>query len=373
MERTGEKESTHFVEELLSAVHEYRRLRQGEILEGEVVRVSPNEILIDVGSKSEGVVSPRELEAMGPEAIEQIKVGDKVWAYVVTPEDKEGNIILSLSRAELERDWQAASKLFADEKVFEEVVVGYNKGGLIVKLGKVRGFVPASQLISIRRRNEGSDANPLAAMVGKKLQLKIIDLDRQRNRLILSERAAVHQWRQEQRERLLAELREGDVRRGRVTNLCDFGAFVDLGGADGLIHLSELSWGQVTHPSEVLQVDDEVDVYVLGVDREKGRIALSLKRLQPDPWELISEKYHLGQLVEGTITRLTRFGAFARIEDGIEGLIHLSELSKEPIQHPSEVVKEGDVLTLRIIRIDSARHRLGLSLKRVEEVGEDVQ
>ena len=373
MGTTAENEGTHLMEELLSAVHDYKGLKHGEILEGEVVRVGPNAILIDVGSKSEGVVSPYELETMGPEAMEQIKVGDKVWAYVVTPEDEEGNIVLSLNQAELEKDWQAASKLFADETVFEEAVVGYNKGGLIVNLGKVRGFVPASQLTSARRGNEASNANPLAAMVGKRLRLKIIDLDRQRNRLILSERAATRQWRQEQRERLLSELREGDVRRGVVTNLCDFGAFVDLGGADGLIHLSELSWGQVANPSEVLQVDDEVDVYVLGVDRERGRIALSLKRLQPDPWDSVNERYFLGQLVEGTVTKLTRFGAFARLEDGIEGLIHTSELSKEPIQHPSEVVKEGDVLTLRIVHIDGARRRLGLSLKRVEEVEEDVQ
>jgi len=363
MGKTAENEGAPLMEELLSASYDYRGLKQGEILEGKVVQVSPNEILIDVSLKSEGVVSPYELETMGPEAIEQIKVGDKVWAYVVTPEDEKGNIILSLSRAELERSWQAASKLFAEETVFEEVVAGYNKGGLIVNLGKVRGFVPASQLTSIHR------GDPLAALVGKKLRLKIIDLDRQRNRLILSERAATRQ----QRERLLAELREGDVRRGRVTNLCDFGAFVDLGGADGLIHLSELSWKQVAHPSEVLQVDDEVDVYVLGVDREKGRIALSLKRLQPEPWESANERYSLGQLVEGTITKLTRFGAFAKLEDGIEGLIHISELSKEPIQRPNEVVREGDVLTLRIIRMDSARRRLCLSLKRVEEVKGDVQ
>lgn len=369
----AENEGTHLMEELLRAIQNYRELQRGEILEGEVVSVSPEEILIDVGSKSEGILSYRELEKMSPEGIEQIKVGDKVLACVVTPEDKQGNIILSLSQAELERDWQAAGKLFADETVFEGVVVDYNKAGLIVNLGKVRGFVPASQLTSFRRKGKDPSANPLVAMVRKKLQLKIIDLDRQRNRLILSERAATRQWRQEQRKKLLAELREGDVRRGLVTNLCDFGAFVDLGGADGLIHISELAWGQVAHPSEVLQGDDEVDVYVLGVDREKGRIALSLKRLQPDPWESVHERYSLGQLIEGTVTRLTRFGAFARLEDGIEGLIHISELSTEPIQHPSEVVKEGDVLTLRMIHIDSARHRLGLSLKRVKEVGEDVQ
>ena len=205
-------------------------------------------------------------------------------------------------------------------------------------------------------------------MVGQQLQLKIIEFDRRRNRLILSERAAMREWRKQQKEKLLDELQEGDVCQGRVSSLCNFGAFIDLGGADGLVHLSELSWGRVSHSKEVLQVGDEVDVYILNVDREKRRIGLSLKRLQPEPWSLVPEKYSVGQLVQGTITKLANFGAFARIEnDEIEGLIHISEFSEDPIAHPKEVVKEGDVVTLRIIRIDANRRRMGLSLKRVEE------
>jgi small subunit ribosomal protein S1 len=234
-------------------------------------------------------------------------------------------------------------------------------------LGKVRGFVPSSQIVSLKgRRRSAEGEDPLAELVGNKMQLKVIEIDRSRNRLILSERAAMREWRKQHKEKLLAELQEGDIRKGEVISLCDFGAFVDLGGADGLIHLSELSWRRVSHPSEVLKVGDEVEVYVINVDRERKRIGLSLKRLEPDPWSVIAERYQVGQLVEGTITKLVKFGAFARIfDDDIEGLVHLSELSEERISHPREVVQEGDVRTLRIIRIDPDQRRIGLSLKRV--------
>jgi len=350
--------------ELLENAYTFRMPNRGDILEGTVVKIDPDQILVDIGFKSEGVVPGAELERIKPETI---KVGDQVLVYVVNPEDKSGNVVLSLIRAQLERDWRNAEKLFESGEIFEATVSGYNRGGLIVRLGKVRGFVPASQLSSATREgNEEVQSDDLAKLVGQKLKLKIIELDRGRNRLILSERAAIREWRRQQKERLLAELQEGDIVRGAVSSLCDFGAFVDLGGADGLIHLSELSWGRVSHPSEVLKVGDEVEVYVLKVDRKERRIGLSLKRLQPDPWSQVEEKYSVGQLVEGTITKLTNFGAFARLKDDeIEGLIHISELSDERVTHPREVVKEGDVLTLRIIRIDPERRRMGLSLRKV--------
>ena len=350
--------------ELLENAYTFRMPNRGDILEGTVVKIDPDQILVDIGFKTEGVVPGAELERIKPETI---KVGDQVLVYVVNPEDKSGNVVLSLTRAQLERDWRNAEKLFESGEIFEATVSGYNRGGLIVRLGKVRGFVPASQLSTATREgNEEVQSDDLAKLVGQKLKLKIIELDRGRNRLILSERAAIREWRRQQKERLLAELQEGDIVRGAVSSLCDFGAFVDLGGADGLIHLSELSWGRVSHPSEVLQVGDEVEVYVLKVDRKERRIGLSLKRLQPDPWSQVEEKYSVGQLVEGTITKLTNFGAFARLKDDeIEGLIHISELSDERITHPREVVKEGDVLTLRIIRIDPERRRMGLSLRKV--------
>ena len=368
---TKEDDSAHSMEELLEESYAYRPFQRGDILEGVIVSASPTEILIDVGSKTEGLVSSRELERMGPEAFESLKVGDEVPVCVLNPEDKDGNVILSLSRAQLEKDWQAAQDIFEAAGCFEATVSGYNKGGLIVRLGKVRGFVPASQLVppyQKSREEPQSNEEYWARMVGQQLRLKIIELDRRRNRLILSERAAMREWRKQQKEKLLNELQEGDIRRGRVSSLCNFGAFIDLGGADGLVHLSELSWGRASHPKEVLQVGDEVDVYILNVDREKRRIGLSIKRLQPEPWSLVPEKYSVGQLVQGTITKLANFGAFARLDnDEIEGLIHISELSEGPVVHPKEVVREGDVVTLRIIRIDADRRRMGLSLKRVEE------
>ncbi len=334
--------------ELLENAYTFRMPNRGDILEGTVVKIDPDQILVDIGFKTEGVVPGAELERIKPETI---KVGDQVLVYVVNPEDKSGNVVLSLTRAQLERDWRNAEKLFESGEIFEATVSGYNRGGLIVHLGKVRGFVPASQLSSVTQQgDEGVQSDQLAKLVGQKLKLKIVELDRERNRLILSERAAIREWRRQQKERLLAELQEGDILRGEVSSLCDCGAFVDLGGADGLIHLSELSWGRVSHPSEVLKVGDEVEVYVLKVDRKERRIGLSLKRLQPDPWSQVEERYSVGQLVEGTITKLTDFGAFARLKDDeIEGLIHISELSDERVTHPKEVVKEGDVLTLRMV------------------------
>jgi small subunit ribosomal protein S1 len=358
--------STHPMESLLKGTYEFKQLHKGDVLEGTIVHISPEEILIDVGAKSEGIVTGRECDRLDPEFLSELKVGDHTLAYVVVPEDKNGNTLLSLAKAQIEKDWREAERLFRTQGIFEGIIAGYNKGGLIVRLGKVRGFVPTSQL-TILLGDDASSEEQKAKLVGKTLQLKVIELDRERNRLILSERAAVRDWRRKQKDKLLEELGNGDVRTGIVSSLCDFGAFVDLGDADGLVHLSEISWRRVTHPSEVLRVGQKVEAYVLNVDRERKRIGLSLKRLAPDPWTMVDERYKVGQLVEGTITKLVKFGAFARLADtDIEGLIHVSELSDEHINHPKEVVKEDDVLTLRIIKIDSARRRMGLSLRRVD-------
>lgn len=354
---------------LMDQTYGVKALKRGDIVQGTIVHVGPTEILIDIGSKSEGSLSGRELERLDREAL---TVSDKVWVYVVKPEGKHGNVVLSLSRAELEKDWLAAEELFKADEIFEGTVTDRNKGGVLVCLGKVRGFVPASQLFSSRPSSQASpdsanEGAQQASLVGQTLKLKIIELDRKRNRLIFSEKEAMRAWRKQRKEELLSELQEGEVRRGQVSSLCGFGAFIDLGGVDGLIHLSELSWKRVPHPREVLRVGDEIDVYVLEVDRDRQRVALSLKRLQPEPWSLATEKYAIGQLVEGTITKLTSFGAFALIEGELEGLIHISELTDQYIKHPKEVVKEGDVLVLRIIRMDVSRRRMGLSLRRVND------
>jgi small subunit ribosomal protein S1 len=304
-------------------------------------------------------------------------MGQKILVYVLDPEDRNGNIVLSLTRAREEQDWRDAETLLGSQDVYNGSVAGFNKGGLIVKLGNVRGFVPASQLgPSRRRRSEGdTPEQKWARMVGEPMQVKVIEVDRGRNRLILSERAAAKESREAQKDRLLAEIKPGDVRRGHVISLAEFGAFVDIGGADGLVHLSELSWKHVTHPNEVLRVGQEVEVVVLNVEHERKRIGLSLKRREDDPWTAIQKKYQIGQLIKGTITKLAKFGAFARIEgeDEIEGLIHVSELADGHIEHPRSVVSEGQSLTLRVLKIDAEKRRMGLSLKRVSSADyEDI-
>jgi small subunit ribosomal protein S1 len=367
-EEADEQGGDHPMSVLMEDALTFRRLKQGDIVDGEIVSVTPTEVLVNVGGKSEGVVPSKELERLGREGLEQIKVGEIVPVYVVRPEDRDGNVILSIRRAEEEGDWRHAQTQFEAGESFETQVAGFNKGGLIVRLGRLRGFVPASQL---SRDHQGSDNQQpeerWARLVGAPIYVKVIELNRKRKRLILSERAAVRRVREEQKDKLLDDLRVGEVRCGTVSSLTDFGAFVDLGGADGLIHLSELSWNRSARPQDVLRVGQEVEVYILSVDRDKKRIALSRKRLEPEPWATVESRYHVGQLVEGTITRLATFGAFALIDAEIEGLIHVSELSDSRINHPKDVVRVGDKHVMRIIRIDPDRRRMGLSLKRVTD------
>ena len=336
----------------------------GEIRTGTVVDKRPNEILVDIGFKSEGVVSGREYERIG-DTLTSLRVGDEVPVFVIR-EDRDGNVQLSISRALAEKDWERAEALMQSQDIFECPVDSFNRGGVIVRLGQVRGFVPASQLTSAPVAN-GEDENDAryAALMGDTLKLKVIDIDRKRNRLILSERLAMREWRRQQKDQLLNSLHEGLVMEGVISSIADFGAFVDLGGADGLIHLSELSWNRVTHPNEVVKVGERIKVQILSVDADRRRIGLSLRRLTPQPWEIIDNTYQVGQIVKGRITKLVNFGAFARLVDtGIEGLIHISELSDRRVAHPKEVVAEGDVFDLRIIRIESDKRRLGLSLKQ---------
>jgi small subunit ribosomal protein S1 len=344
----------------------YKRHRRGDVVEGVVVRMDRDEVLVDIGAKSEAVVPLHEIPRSFMGGENALHVGSDVLAYVLQPEDPEGKIVLSLSRALAERGWRDLDKLREEGGTVEGEVVEHNKGGLIVSVMGVRGFVPLSQIADLRRLGEESVEQRLEALKGRNVLLKVIEINRRRNRLILSERAALQERRAREKERLLAELQPGERRHGVVSSICDFGAFVDLGGADGLIHLSELSWSQVAHPSQVLKVGQEVEVYVVAVDRENRKIALSLKRLQAEPWAEVANKYQLGQIVTGKITKLATFGAFAEIEPGVEGLIHISELSDERITHPKQAVREGEELRLRVIKVDAARHRLGLSLRQVD-------
>jgi small subunit ribosomal protein S1 len=340
----------------------------GEIRKGIIASIGPNQILVSIGAKSEGVVSGRELEQLTAEERAALQVGQEIDVYVVNPEDANGNVVLSLKRAQEQISWENVEKMIAEQTVIESKIIGFNKGGLIVPIGSLRGFVPASQ-ISPLRRSQAVGETPeqrWQKMIGEPISVRIIEVDRERRRLILSERATGSETRSSLKERVINELQEGEVYTGRVTSLADFGAFVNINGADGLVHLSELSWEHIQHPREVLEVGQEVKVKVISVDRERKRIGLSIRALTEDPWKKRIEKFSVGQLVEGVITRLTKFGAFARLEGDIEGLIHISEISEHRIEHPKEVLKEGDVVALRVIRIDPEQHRIGLSLRKVD-------
>ncbi len=346
-------------------------IKRGDVVEGVIVRIDQDEILVDIGLKSEGVLSTKELPANGYGSFNELHLNDQVLVYVIQPETPDGHAVLSLKRANAERQWRIADDQYKNGELLKARVIDYNKGGLIVDVAGIRGFVPISQILNLKREEVASGgenqetAAKLASMKDKELTLKIIEINRTRNRLILSERLAVQEWRQRRREELLDELKPGEVRRGVVSNLANFGAFVDLGGADGLVHISQLAWSRVNHPSEVLHVGQEVEVQVLSVDKEKKKIALSIKRAEVDPWTTVEQRYTPGQVVTGTITKIAPFGAFARIEDGIEGLIHLSELT--PGMDPKQTLHEGVQLQLRILRIDAERRRLGLSLRQAEE------
>jgi small subunit ribosomal protein S1 len=359
--------------------NEVKSLKHGDVVEGTVVRIDPDEILVDFGGKSEGVVSNRELMSRrgprdGDEARQELKVGDEVLVYVLQPESPEGHAVLSLRRAGLERKWRAMQERFDAGEIVEARVIDHNKGGLIVDLG-VRGFVPISQIVDFPRRPRDEQprdaaqeiAEKLQPFVGRTLRLKILEVNRKANRLILSEKVALYEERREKRDELFSSLQVGQRVQGTVRSIAPFGVFIDLGGIDGLVHKSELSWNKVNNPETAYAIGDEVEAEVIDINHERGRISLSIRRLQPDPWQESVAKYKIGDVISGTVTKLVNFGAFVRVEEGLEGLIHISELSNQRVAHPGDVVKEGDTLDLKIISLDSERHRLGLSLKQAAE------
>jgi small subunit ribosomal protein S1 len=360
--------------------HEVKNLRHGDVVEGVVVRIDPDELLVDFGGKSEGVVSNRELLGRrggpreGDEPRQDLKVGDPVLVYVLQPESPEGHAVLSVRRAGLERKWRAMQERFEAGEIVEARVIDHNKGGLIVDLG-VRGFVPISQIVDFPRRPRDEQprdaaqeiAEKLQPFVGRTLRLKILEVNRKANRLILSEKVAVYEERREKRDELFSSLNVGQRVTGQVRSIAPFGVFVDLGGIDGLVHKSELSWNKVNNPETAYAIGEEVEAEVIDINHERGRISLSIRRLQPDPWQESVAKYTIGDVIDGTVTKLVNFGAFVRIEEGLEGLIHISELSNSRVAHPGDVVSEGQELKLKIISLDSERHRLGLSLKQTED------
>ena len=343
---------------------------QGEIRKGIIASITPGQILVSVGTKSEGIITGKEYELIPSDELANLKVGDEISVYVINPEDQNGNLVLSYMRAREEESWQEVEALQASKQATHSTILGYNKGGLIVPIGGLRGFVPASQISLTRRAGVTGDTpeQRWGKMIGQEIDVCVIEVDRERRRLILSERQASTETRESVKERVLEELKEGEVYLGRITSLADFGVFVNVNGADGLVHMSEISWERIQHPSEILKVGQEVKVKVINIDHEKKRIGLSIRQLQSDPWDQKAAQFQVGQLIEGTITRLTKFGAFARLAEDIEGLIHISEISERRIEHPKEVLKEGDICTLRIIKIDPSVHRIGLSLRRVDSM-----
>jgi small subunit ribosomal protein S1 len=357
-------ESMNSLEDLLDQ-HDYDMPKPGDIRIGVVVANTPQGLIIDLGLKRDGIVPQSDLAKLEPEEREALKVNDEVPVYIVQTEDPEA-LVVSIHLARLNRDWIEAEALLASGQIFEGEVIGYNKGGVIVPYGRIRGFVPISHLSDVtpgmgeRRRQQR-----LARLRGEMIGVKIIEVDRQRHRLVMSQREAQKEWEEKKRGELMETLKPGDVRTGRISGMRDFGAFVDLGGADGLVHISELSWHRIDHPREVVKLGDEVEVQVLGVDQETGRISLSRKKLLPNPWDTVAERYVQNELVEGKITRILDYGAFAEIEPGVEGLLHVSQLSRNPVEDPRAVVSEGEVHLLRVVSIDQKRQRIGLSLKAV--------
>ncbi len=363
------------MEELLAEQDsDIKSFKHGDVVDGTVVRIDKDEILVDIGAKSEGVVSNRELFGRGGESQPALAIGDVVLVYVLQPESPEGHVVLSLRRAGLERKWRAMQEQLEAGAIIEAPVIDHNKGGLIVDCG-IRGFVPISQIVDFPRRPQNDQprdaaqeiAEKLMPFVGRKLRLKILEVNRKANRLILSEKVALYEERREKRDELFSSLQVGQKVTGTVRSIAPFGVFIDLGGIDGLVHKSELSWNKVNNPEAGYHVGEEVEAEVIDINHERGRISLSIRRLQPDPWHSTVADFKVGDIIDGTVTKLVNFGAFVRVRDGLEGLIHISELSHQRVAHPGDVVHEGQNLKLKIISLDSERHRLGLSLKQAEE------
>ena len=361
-ENNNEKETSISTEkfsmdELIEEFLPHKPLKRGEIIDGKIMSINDNGLLIDIGYKSEGFIPTREMKTLVSDEDKEIKIGDEI-----------------IARARGEQGWRVLEKAMQNDESCYGVILSANRGGAVVESEGVQGFIPLSQLVGPSRElfvNGGEP--PKEGFVGMKIQFKIIELNRRRNRAIFSERVALEAERQVLKKKLLDNLKEGDVIKGRIVGVSNFGAFVDLGGADGLIHISELSWGPVKNPEDFVTVGTDMDVYVLKIDRETLKIALSLRRLTPEPWEQIQSGLEIGQKVTGTITKLANFGAFARIEPGVEGLIHISELSYDVVKHPKNVVSEGDKLELQIIRIEPDRKRLGLSIKRLSDPPEGYE
>jgi len=348
-------------EELLDSSfgYSYTPPRRGEIREAIILQVDEREIIVDLGAKQDGVVPAQDLERMDDEFRSSLEVGGNVPVYVVNPRDQNDNLVVSINMGLQRYDWEKARELLSSQDAVDVKVSGYNKGGALVRWNRLEGFIPSSHLVSTNLTVDRREA--MTQLIGKVLGVKVIEVDQDRRRLIFSEREAQREWRARRKAKLLAELNVGDVVDGVVTGLRDFGAFVNIGGADGLIHVSEMAWHRVDHPRDILKIGEEIQVFVLNLDRKTNRIALSRKRLLSDPWDDAQYRYHEGQLVTGYVTNVVDFGAFVALEDGLEGLLHLSEMGDGALKEPYSYVQKGDNLSLRISHLEPEKRRVGFT------------
>lgn len=366
-------EKEHTINNWLTDEYDYERPQRGEIREGVLLELDEYGAVVDVGFKHDGIVPREDVERLKEDTLSELEPGQEVKTRVVRPQDQEGNLVLSLSYLQEEQDWAKAQELVANDDIYQSEVVGYNRGGLLVKFGTLTGFVPASHLEAWDNKpmSVGQRKAKLRNYIGQNLSLKVLEAIRQEHRLVFSERLAIKQVKEQRRAARLPEFTSGQVCWGIVSDIVDFGAFIDLDGIEGLLHISEMAWRRVRHPSDVVEVGEELELYILDVDYDRNRINLSLKRLQPNPWERIEELYEEGQLVWGTVTNVVEYGAFVLLDSGVEGLLHISEIADPTPDAPREFVQRSDRILLRILQIDAPRQRIGLSLKRVSEIKEE--
>ena len=362
-------DARHLMDELEWTEHyDIASLKANTVVQGIVLQKRPRSLELDIGAKFEGEIDGREVERLG-ESYREIEVGQPIEVFVFRTDDS-GQPRVSIIRARQEKDWLRAEELLASKAIVASDVIDYNRGGVLVAMGLIRGFIPASHLSLESQMAQDRSEDPadrFQPLVGRTLQVKVIDIERRRNRLILSEKEAMRELRNQRKDAILEELEVGEVRDGVVSSLADFGAFVNIGGADGLIHVSELSWSMVSHPSEVLTVGQQVQIKVISVEKERKRIGLSLRQLQPRPWDTLAERYKEGDLVRAVITRIKDFGAFARLAgEPVEGLIHISEMSHERVERADQVVTVGEEYEVKVIRLDTQRRRMGLSIKQAD-------
>ncbi len=342
-------------------------VKEGAIVEGIVAKVDSNEILVDIGYKSDGIIPINELSNVAFESPgEIVDVGDKIHVYIIKLEDKNGNVILSKKKADAMNTWNFIEETYNNQSDLEGEVIEVVKGGVLANINSIKGFIPASHL-------DLKYVPDLSVFIGQKLKLRVLEIDSKKNRVVLSHRLILEREREELKEKTWATIEEGQTIKGVVKRLTDFGAFVDIGGVDGLIHISDLAWHKIKHPSEIVNEEQEVDVLVLKVDKERGRISLGLKQTMPNPWDDLDKKYKIGSIIEGKIVKLVSFGAFIEVEPGVEGLVHISQISQEHISNPGDVLTTGDIVKVKIMDINTKEKRMSLSIKEAQDENESNQ